>query len=660
MIFEKVVLHNFGAYRGEHSIVLEVTPERPIVVVGALNGSGKTTLLDAMQLALYGKGARCSGRDRLAYPDYLESTMNRDAKNGDQSGIEFSFRARTGGQDSTIQVARTWVKRGASIKENLEIYRNGNVDSVASERWAEFVEDLMPSQIADLFFFDGEKIEGLADPQRSSSLLKVGIHSLLGLDLVDSLIKSLQVLERKKKTATVADVDREKLDALEEEKKVVQSSLEDALQKRGAHQVQLDSLSKAETAANEHFKRVGGELFLRRQQVDEEKKRLDKQQQEIIGKLLELAAGSLPLVMTKNVVEAVLKRAKQSRIAQDFDLLAKELADRDSSTIKYLDSLKIEKKLIAKLDEYLSKDRSSRYSKPNQVTPVSNEALEQFRSLKIEQAVGDAKSALKDYEDARERMQAVERNLSAMPSEIIVADAQSAIERCRVERARSEVVVSILDEEIDVVRRKIVKLQQMIDAEAKRLGERLVESEVSNRIVIHSARSRATLAKFQGRLLQENLSHLERTIVDCFRILVRKSRLVSGVSIDPESFQLSILQGTGKVVFAHQLSAGERQLLAVATLWALARASGRHLPAVIDTPLSRLDSKHRESLVRDYFPKASHQVILLSTDEEVVGNYHAMLKPFIAREYLIEHDEDEKTSRIIPGYFEGHDRKAAA
>jgi DNA sulfur modification protein DndD len=100
------------------------------------------------------------------------------------------------------------------------------------------------------------------------------------------------------------------------------------------------------------------------------------------------------------------------------------------------------------------------------------------------------------------------------------------------------------------------------------------------------------------------------------------------------------------------LSAGERQLLAVATLWGLAHESGRHLPTVIDTPLSRLDSRHRSALVKNYFPQASHQVILLSTDEEVVAQYQAELAPFVSRYYLIENDEKKRTSRFSDGYFD--------
>jgi DNA sulfur modification protein DndD len=87
----------------------------------------------------------------------------------------------------------------------------------------------------------------------------------------------------------------------------------------------------------------------------------------------------------------------------------------------------------------------------------------------------------------------------------------------------------------------------------------------------------------------------------------------------------------------------------------LARASGRPIPTVIDTPLGRLDSSHRQHLVERYFPTASHQVILLSTDEEIVGNYHQTLKPAVARHYLLAHDEALGSTNIEQGYFERHE-----
>jgi DNA sulfur modification protein DndD len=100
-----------------------------------------------------------------------------------------------------------------------------------------------------------------------------------------------------------------------------------------------------------------------------------------------------------------------------------------------------------------------------------------------------------------------------------------------------------------------------------------------------------------------------------------------------------------------QLSAGERQLFAIAVLWALATVSGRPLPVVIDTPLARLDLEHRANLMREYLPEVSHQVIVLSTDSEIDTTAAAELDDFTARCYRLDHDASSCATSIQPGYF---------
>ena len=51
------------------------------------------------------------------------------------------------------------------------------------------------------------------------------------------------------------------------------------------------------------------------------------------------------------------------------------------------------------------------------------------------------------------------------------------------------------------------------------------------------------------------------------------------------------------------------------------------LPIIIDTPLSRLDSAHRDNIVNNYFPNAGEQVIILSTDTEIDKDYYRKLEP---------------------------------
>ena len=116
---------------------------------------------------------------------------------------------------------------------------------------------------------------------------------------------------------------------------------------------------------------------------------------------------------------------------------------------------------------------------------------------------------------------------------------------------------------------------------------------------------------------RRHLDRISALVLDSLRNLMRKENLITEIAIDPVTYAVELRGSSGQPLTAEQLSVGERQLLAVALLWGLARASGQPLPVVIDTPLGRLDSSHRHHLLDRYFPHASHQVVLLSTDTEI-------------------------------------------
>ena len=78
------------------------------------------------------------------------------------------------------------------------------------------------------------------------------------------------------------------------------------------------------------------------------------------------------------------------------------------------------------------------------------------------------------------------------------------------------------------------------------------------------------------------------------------------VLIDPETFFITLVDDQGRQVAKERLSEGEKQIFAISVLWGLSQASARPLPAIIDTPLARLDAAHRKQLVERYFPRAGH------------------------------------------------------
>ena len=162
---------------------------------------------------------------------------------------------------------------------------------------------------------------------------------------------------------------------------------------------------------------------------------------------------------------------------------------------------------------------------------------------------------------------------------------------------------------------------------------------------------RESLAQYKSAVISENIARIEKYIWKRFKQLLRKKKMGKGISIDSSTYTLSVLDANGSVIPSERLSMGERQLLATAMLWGLTDASSK-LPVVIDTPLGRLDREHRSNLVSEYFPKASSQVVLLSTDEEINERWLPGLEESISRTYTIEFNDEDQCSSVIEGYFE--------
>jgi len=651
MIFDSVVLNNFGAYLGRHEIDLSVTRDRPIILIGALNGSGKTTLLDAMQLALYGKNAKCSGRERIGYTDYLASMINRNAPPHQGASVEFNFRTRHGGKDTRMRLVRTWSKRGTSVKESFEVYRGAALDAVASERWVEFVEEFMPAKMADLFFFDGEKIEALADPVTASDLLREGVHTLLGIDLVEDLNTSLLQVERKRKVDTVSGDEKAELVRIEAEHTELQRAISERSQHRAGAQNLIDDLDKREAAATNAFKRLGGELIGKRDALIERRDHLAARKVEREEELRALAGSTLPLAVAGELLESTLRKANEVRIGKQAKMLRAEAETRDDEIANFILTAGGSLSVSDQLRAFLVADRERRYQVVEGLDSFPDSLLDQFSRQAFDEAKARLSKVSSDHKDCIEKLSEAERNLSAIPSDESVQPILQQLEQCRRERIEYETSMRAIDEDLRSLRYKAERVKGQAAREAERLGERLTRDQVSTRVISHSARAREMLQTFGQLLLSENLHKLEDAILERYRILLRKKTLVKRIVIDPDSFQILLSSADGHLVPADRLSAGERQLLAVATLWGLSRESGRKLPTVIDTPLSRLDSLHRTALVRSYFPKAGSQVILLSTDEEIVGRYSEMLAPHVAKHYTIVHDEANKTSRFENEYF---------
>jgi DNA sulfur modification protein DndD len=650
MILDEITLHNFGLYADRQTINLTPpSPSKPVVLIGGLNGGGKTTLLDALQLCLYGPHARISNRGSVAYLEYLSRCIHRGATDR-AAAIEIAFRQMVEGHEDHYRLRRSWRMTEGGCKEQFEVLRNGRLEPALAENWITQVEDLIPPNIAHLFLFDGEQIESYASFTNSSALIGAAIQNLLGLDIVDQLEKDLQVYERRKRTQDKDDVARCEIEAVEIELRDLRDRSERLAEERAALRThKIDQKRKALSKLEDQFRKLGGELYEQRAEIERRRDKADEEAAQRAGALRELAAGAMPLLLARDLLKSAASRDRSEENGRRAREFSRTLRERDEVVLKHMRKQTIEKGALEAVKEFLDQDRRKREMLGGNppVLDLLPETRNDLRTLLREELGSLSKEAaarIRQHKDADAQADRLHLQFDNIPGADTIADTATRRDALRAEIAALESEYAVIGSEIDRVFREIARkgqtLTRLLEEGANAEGERQDRS----RVLHHSSKVRETLGTFRRAVTARHVRRIEQ--------LVRKASLVTRLTIDAETYSLTLYGRDEKILNAERLSAGERQLLAIALLWGLARASGRPLPTAIDTPLGRLDTDHRMHLVERYFPFASHQVILLSTDEEIAGEYLQRLAPWIGRTYRLAYDDEAGRTRIVPGYFE--------
>lgn len=661
MILDQLVLKNFGLYAGAQSITLTPpSPEKPVVLIGGLNGGGKTTFLDALQLCLFGPHAKISNRGTLSYQEYLSRSIHRGSS-ASEAAIEVAFRYTVQGREEQYRLHRSWRRNGKGCTENLEVRKNGVPESTLADNWASQVEEFFPANIAHLFLFDGEQAEAYAAQDDSSALIGAAIQNLLGLDMVDRLQKDLVVFERRKRSEDKADPRNADIAAGQEAVRDLRRRLDGLVQERAAFRThRIDRCQRALRDIEDAYRKAGGGLYDRRKEI--ERKWLDELEAVRDGEraLCDLAGGSLPLMLVQVLLESTASRDEREEESRRSRYLAEGLKTRDDATLKHLRKQAVDRHMIDVLRDFLATDRAERQALGDHQTvlDISTEVRSDLHGLLrggLADVTAEAKSLLRHQAATREAVKQAKIEQDNVPEADAIAPLATEREALIREMADLEATYSAMGEDIDRKKRELERCQQRLDRliedEARAEGARQDRA----RMLQHSIRVRATLDEFRRSVIERHVRRIEHLVLESYQQLLRKSALVTRLSIDPATLLLTLFGRDGSELSAERLSAGERQLLAIALLWGLAKASGRPLPTAIDTPLGRLDSGHRMHLVERYLPFASHQVLLLSTDEEISGEYLESLSPWIGRTYQLSYDDEAGATQIRSGYFKARE-----
>lgn len=666
MLLRKITLEEFGAYRGKQSLDLTVKKNKPIILIGGLNGCGKTTLLDAIQLALYGPRARCSGRGTKSYDTYLRESINRQHDPTRGSAVTLEFTVTVDGKEHYYKVIRSWRTSGKTLKEFLHVFvdeeygdnakpaRRAQPDTkfskLLSEGWADHVEDLLPLEVASLSFFDGEKIESLADPERAASVIESAVHSLLGVSTVQQLRTDLLVLQRRQKLSDEEQHLMANIHVQEAERHSVQAELETAAQELAQRKTELGRAERALETLEREFEKEGGGLFERRIEIEQERKRVVERLADLRASLSQIAAGPLPLLMMGSQLKDVRRQAKREQSAAEAGQVLNVLEERDQWLLDILPEA-VRDVVIRELEE--DRTRRSRSTALKVDFGLPHDALAQLTVLDEVLVRDKARAAelLTLAVAAAEELDQLDRQLAGVPEQSRVEAIQIAREEQLQEFARIQAAVARDTERIADLKRRREYVTAALERAHNDFVRTKVKAEEVERIIKYSEKARGTLERFGEALLQRHISRLEVAMLQSFKELMRKQGLVQDLRIDTDKFTLTLTDSEGEPIDPGRLSAGERQLLAVSLLWGLMKVAGNRLPSVIDTPLGRLDSRHREHLVDRYFPHASDQVLLLSTDEEIDEYLLGRLKKSVAHTYTLVHDDMNFTTSVVEGYW---------
>jgi DNA sulfur modification protein DndD len=649
MNFKALELEDFGIYSGLQQLNLSTKRGRPIILVGGTNGAGKTTLLEAFTLCLHGKRALGPRVARQTYEAHIGSRFHvvPDGEMVETCAITLSFEHVQSGRGSEYLVSRRWHRESdGSIKEVLTLKLDGEeMDDLSEASRQDFLDSLLPPGLAGFFLFDGEQIQALADDENGEHLADA-VKRLLGLDLVEQLQTDLKRFAGRASSRGMAvDLETE-LATAEQAVADAKEQVALAAETRAILTAEQDQLDARVTRVRDQLAREGGVLATERASVEKAARAAAAEISATEEQLRAAVAGLLPFAICRSLAEDVAERLEVERTAEEDEIIARRISAAAKDLRAEL-SAKDKKAVTTTIREVLGIGRAGRARRIHDVSAADRAVmLEQLHQ--VEKSVRtDAKRLAKRLRRAHDKGERSRRQLEEIPDDEALGPFIEQLQALEYERGELSSERERLEEEMRQAEHELRLAERdlrRVEEESTEAGKGIESAELAWRTI-------ALLRDYGEHTELRRLEQIELEATRYFNRLSRKGELLSRITIDRGTFRVRVIRWDQTELPKERLSAGEKQLLAIAILWALAQASKRPLPVVVDTPLARLDREHRRRLLTEYLPHVSHQVIVLSTDTEVDLAAAAELQPVTARKLFLSHDLGDAATAVEEGYF---------
>ncbi|MYM87696.1 DNA sulfur modification protein DndD [Rugamonas sp. FT82W] len=686
MWISKIELTNFKSYQHAEFEFPEPSSGENIVLIGGMNGYGKTSILEALYLGLYGKDAivhlaraGLKADDSKGYPTFLERAFNGEAKRDGQDSMSVRIvinKTKT----KAIDIRRRWYfKSNSGIwtrdEEAVvwELTRGVPGTPKKDGKNGFLLPDLLdnqfvPAHIAPFFFFDGEEVKKLADQSRIEQV-KQGLEGLLGVVLLRNLAERLKDFEASKRSS-VASVDEDNIDRLLAALTADEARLDELRQDATTSTDRLRQLKADRESFIERMRSVGGgggDIATVKDLV-EEREGLRNAQREVQRALERILADKLPFhLMPKSILNDFRTQLQKEVTLADWQNECKTLQPKlakfekaflEASTPEISPGLTDTQ--IAAIKGRIEAAWASLYH-----PPPSNCAEEVVHSYLHEglreRALSFLDSLTVGQQDVHDLL-AHQRNLTEQIDELgkKIARVEGIDRDGTFAELRNN--LSTVSQQIDEVEahireddREIFGLESTVNNTRSRYQQerkRRDDTSPVRQLVGKAERVRAVIDEVVPALFPLKVQALAAAMTKVYKQLAHKTQ-VSKIVIDNDG--TTTILGKNGVEIMFDRSAGENQIFATALIAGLAEVSGVRAPMVVDTPLGRLDSKHRENIFGFWTGTSSRQVILLSQDKEIDPDFYERIHKHVCVTYLLEHidvgDGIGRTTAKVGEYF---------
>lgn len=653
MEIESLTLRNFRQFQ---DVQIEFARGgEGVTVVHGQNGSGKTTLLKAFPWILYGEVTFENGVGHLPNEGVMaEASM--DERMRVSGKISFNH-------EGTTYRALRWTEfrkedsdavHGVVEDEGIELEADEGNSIREVNNPETRLKQILPERLSELFFFDGEDIDELAEIGNEDKIQRA-IQNIMGLTILERSIRHLKQVEKEFEDEMEEYGSVELRDLIEEKRGVIddieENEREIETRKQGQEQLRGEI---ADIRANL-------EEFEESRELEQERARLEAEREKI-GERIEKTNDDIREAMSESAyLEFAMPAIRET--AEELDELRESGEIPSELTNEFVDRLLDQGECICKrpieegTDPY---EAVSRWKSDVTIEGIDQAAIRLISHLEqIADGRSDLFEELNDLISTRRNLQKEVESLSESIDEISsnlgeLGDGRDQEEPAALEQRRQE-----KEEELEEAKERIIRLEQCVEDKEEELDEletRINEAEEEQSQAL-TARRRRKAAEAVRKKLKTSFQELQSTVREWSDNLVKDTfSNIATKNLEAEitdDFKLKIRQCVGDEMVEVNKSRGERQVASLAfigSLVSIARQryhsdddspyfTGGIYPLVMDSPFGALDKSHRRQVGR-LMPELADQVIVFATDSQWEGPVAEKMAPHIGSQYWLNFENE--------------------